>query len=110
MHEQAITLKEAAERLNVSYQTVYAAREQIAFRLPGSRIWRIWPSALDALSEKRNNLTRLSLRVGKEAPCPSVNTLIPASGGLIFAHQAASELDALLAPKASRQHRNTTTR
>ena len=62
--EIALTLQEAAARLNLSYSTVFAQRERIGFRLPGSRVWRVWPSRLAELGQKRNNLTRLAVRVG----------------------------------------------
>ncbi|MFX5751965.1 hypothetical protein ABTE32_21335, partial [Acinetobacter baumannii] len=61
--EAALTLHEVAARLKLSYSTVFAMREHIGFRLPGSRVWRVWPSRLAELSEKRNNVTRLPLRV-----------------------------------------------
>lgn len=108
--ERALTLKQAAEILNVSYQTIYAARERIAFRLPGGTIWRVWPSSLAALGEKRNNLTRLTLRVGGENECQSAKIQPPALGGSMSARQAASELDDLLGRKTAKQRRSTTTR
>ena len=91
MSETALTLKQAAERLQVSYGTVFERRHEIAFRLPGSRIWRIWPSALAALNKPRNNVTRLSLR-NQDSECPSAKIKLPESGGSIYARQAAKEL------------------
>lgn len=108
--ERALTLQEAAERLHLSYSTIFAKRAEIGFRLPGSRVWRVWPSKLAALTEKRSNVTRLSLRVGGVNECPSVSTPIPAPGGSISARQAANELDVLLGRKTERPPRNTTTR
>jgi hypothetical protein len=107
--ETAITLQEAADRLHLSYSTVFAHREKIGFRLPGSRVWRVWPSELAALTEKRSNLTRLHLRVGGETECQSAKIPTPASGGLTSARQAAKELDALLAQRTGKRRRNTTT-
>ena len=46
MTEQALTLQEAAKALNLSYSTVFGKRHSIGFRLPGSRVWRVWPSSL----------------------------------------------------------------
>ncbi|KAG1078628.1 hypothetical protein G6F40_016629 [Rhizopus arrhizus] len=108
--EIALTLQEAAARLNLSYSTVFAQRERIGFRLPGSRVWRVWPSRLAELGQKRNNLTRLAVRVGGVEECPSAKIPSPASLNLTSARQAASELDALLGRKTARPPRNTTTR
>ena len=105
MDEQALTLKEAAHRLNVSYQTVFAARQKIGFRLPGSRIWRVWPSRLASMSEQQYNVTRLVLRSDKERTCQSDSAM--GSGGSIYARQAASALDNLLGQKTKKQHKNT---
>ncbi len=52
--EKAISLKEAADRLGVSYRTVFDQREKLGFRIPGSRIWRVWPSTLAEFSRPRN--------------------------------------------------------
>lgn len=107
--ERALTLQEAAERLHLSYSTVFAKREIIGFRLPGSRVWRVWPSQLAALTEKRSNVTRLSLQVGKEDSCQSEKMKKPASGTSIAARQAVKELDALLARRTKKRLRNITT-
>lgn len=106
--EDALTLYEVAKRLNLSYSTVFAQREQIGFRLPGSRLWRVWPSRLAELSAPRNNLTRLSLRVGKEDECQSAKMKKPASTKLTFARQAVKELDALLTQPIEKRRRSTT--
>lgn len=37
--DTAISLREAARRLGLSYQTVFARRHEIGFRLPGCRKW-----------------------------------------------------------------------
>ncbi len=106
--ECAITLQAAAERLGVSYQTVFARRRDIAFRLPGSRIWRVWPSALASLGQRQYNVTRLVLRSDKEQiTCQSDSAMV--SGGSIYARQAASELDKLLEQKTKKRPRNITT-
>ncbi|MEQ4618328.1 MAG: hypothetical protein ABN482_09800 [Corticimicrobacter sp.] len=54
--EKAITLKETAQRLGLSYRTIFEKRHEIAFRLPGSREWRVWPSRLTELTKPRKNL------------------------------------------------------
>ncbi len=109
MNETALTLQEAADRLHLSYSTVFAARHKIGFRLPGSRVWRVWPSQLAALTEKRSNLTRLNLRVGEENECQSVETKGPASGKSTSGYRASRELDVLLARRTKKPPRNTTT-
>ena len=107
--EVALTLQQVADRLQLSYSTVFAMRKQIGFRMPGSRVWRVWPSQLASMSERRNNLTRLSLRVGMEDQCQSAKIKSQASGISISARQTARELDALLKPATGKQRRNTTT-
>ncbi len=106
--EIAISLREAARRLGLSYHTVFLKRHKIAFQLPGSRVWRVWPSTLAELSKPRNNLTRLALRV-QEISCQSAKTPNRASGGSISDRQAAKELDALLAQSTKPPRRNSTT-
>ena len=107
--ETALTLQQVAERLQLSYGTVFAMRQKIGFRLPGSRVWRVWPSRLADLSEKRNNLTRLSLRVGGEQGCQSTNEKARMSGTSISGRQAEKEFDVLLKRLKDAQRRNTTT-
>ncbi|MEK6418467.1 MAG: hypothetical protein V4801_02605 [Burkholderia gladioli] len=107
--ETALTLQQVADRLQLSYGTVFSMRQRIGFRLPGSRVWRVWPSRLADLSEKRNNLTRLSLRVGGEAACQSESAKAPMSGSLISGRQAEKEFDVLLKRLKDARRRNTTT-
>ncbi|WP_208452201.1 hypothetical protein [Burkholderia gladioli] len=107
--ETALTLQQVAERLQLSYGTVFAMRQKIGFRLPGSRVWRVWPSRLADLSEKRNNLTRLSLRVGGENGCQSTSEKARRSGTSISGRQAAKELDDLLKQLKDGRRRSTTT-
>ncbi|ACR28362.1 helix-turn-helix transcriptional regulator [Burkholderia glumae] len=106
--EVALTLQQVADRLQLSYSTVFAMRRQIGFRMPGSRLWRVWPSDLARLSEKRNNPTRLSLRVGGDGECQFANIKNPASGTSISARQTARVLDDLLKPAIERRRRSTT--
>lgn len=98
MDEKALTLKEAAEILGVSYHTVFARRHKLGFRLPGSRIWRIWPSQLAEYTRPRNNVFRLSLRDNDRSHTSwqSENTRSQVSGGLTSLPQVEKELDALL--------------
>src|SRR5690554_6524499 len=105
--ENAISLREAADRLGVSYQTVWQRRHKIAFRLPDCRKWLVWPSTLEQLSQPSYNVTRLALRHDtKESLCRSSSVM--AYGGSISARQAAKELDALLGQPTKGRPRNTT--
>jgi len=105
--ETAISLREAAARLGLSYQTVWARRHQIAFRLPGCAKWLVWPSTLEQLSAPRYNVTRLALRSDTgESKCRSDSVTV--SGGSIYARQAAKELDDLLGLPTKGRRRNTT--
>ncbi len=105
----ALTLQQVADRLQLSYSTVFAMRQSIGFRMPGSRVWRVSPERLAELCKTNNNVTRLSLRVGGENECPSVKINVPVFGSLISARQAARELDDLLRQRTVKQPRNTTT-
>lgn len=107
--ESALTLQEAADRLHLSYSAIFAKRHQIGFRLPGSRIWRVWPSRLAELSAPRSNVTRLSLRVAEGNSWQSEKTKRPASGTLTSARQMVNEFDALLKREKEKLRRNTTT-
>ncbi|WP_186198968.1 DNA-binding protein [Burkholderia gladioli] len=78
--EIALTLQQVAERLQLSYSTVFAKRHQIGFRLPGSRVWRVLPSRLAELCQTAENRPRLPLRVGGEMKCPSAKIKNPVSG------------------------------
>lgn len=107
--EKALTLQQVADKLGLSYHTIFMKRHEIGFRLPGSRVWlvwRVWPSTLTELSKPRNNLIRLSLR-GQENIYQSAKIRNPASGGSISHHQAAKELDALLAQGTANKHKAT---
>lgn len=107
--ERALTLRQVAERFQLSYSTVFAVRHRIGFRLPGSRVWRVLPSRLAELCETQDNRPRLPLRVGGEMKCPSAKIKNPVSGTSTSAHQAVRELDALLKLRTGRRRRSTTT-
>ena len=109
VEEEALTLRQAAKRLNVSYSTIFNYRKELGFQLRARGAWRIWPSRLAAFTEKGNNVTQLSLRVVGETPCPSAKMKPQVSGKSISASQASRELDALLAQRTGKQRRNTTT-
>ncbi|CAJ4125544.1 phage integrase family protein [Burkholderia pseudomallei] len=109
MDEIALTLRQAAERLQLSYGTVYEMRHALGFRLPGSRVWRIWPSRLAELTQNRNNGPRLSLRVDGDSECQSAKIKNPVSTSLTSARRAAKELEGLLARPTAKKPRSTTT-
>src|SRR5690606_19235068 len=108
MDEKALTLKQAAEVLGLSYQTVFARRREIGFRLPGCRKWCVWPSRLEEISRPRYNVTRIaSVGIDRSTSCQS--DCVTASGTSISARQAAKELDTLLARRTKSRRRNITT-
>ncbi|MCS3509341.1 hypothetical protein [Achromobacter sp. JUb104] len=109
MDETALTLQEAAMRLNISYSTIFSYRKELGFQLRARGAWRIWPSRLAAFSEKNNNVTQLSLRVVGDAQCPSAKMKPQVFGKLISASQASRELDVLLERRTGKPRRNTTT-
>src|SRR5690606_2361217 len=91
--EQAISLKEAARRLGLSYQTVWQRRHDIAFRLPGCRAWRVWPSQLAEIAKPVPRATPSSQqRQVRFLPPDGVHVPMP-----ISAREATRQLDALLA-------------
>ncbi|SDH82810.1 helix-turn-helix domain-containing protein [Paraburkholderia phenazinium] len=51
--EKALTLKEAAALLGVSYSTVYTHKEDLGFFQIGNQ-WRVWPETLRQNLEKRS--------------------------------------------------------
>jgi len=80
---------------------------------PGAKIGKCWVFIDDDLAEYLRSFyasSRQALRVTwrKEYECHSSNA--EARGGLISPHQAASALDALLAPKKSLKPKSSTTR
>ena len=108
MTENAISLRQAATVLSLSYSTIFARRHEIGFRIPGSRIWRVWPSTLANLSS-RAKLIPLSLRAAQDTSCQSLGTLSQATGGWTSHHQTAKELDALLARPTAKRLKSCTT-
>lgn len=97
--DKALTIQQAADILGVHYQTIYSRRNELAFRLPNSRIWRIWQSTLENLGKKRNNVISLSLHAKDDKEikqCQSTNVQTPNIGRLISSVQVEKELDALL--------------
>jgi len=105
--EEALTLKQAAKRLNVSYGTVYARRFKIAWQIPDSNRWRVWPSTLAALKPQQYNVTRLAPPSDTEKLCQSDYAV--KRGGSTSARRAASELDTLLERPTKGRQGNTRT-
>ena len=110
--EKIMSIQQAADYLGVCYQTIFEKRHALGYQLPGGRKWFIPASALVNLSQKRNNVFRLSLQVERNGKnlCRSTRTKDPQSGGFLYQDQTDRELDDLLAQPTKRQHKSTTTR
>lgn len=96
--EKALTLKEVAELLGLSYSTIFGHRHEIGFRLPGSRVWRVWPADLE------------KLRPREKPPSPVIDPLtsyaIPVDRGSVrtaVARDFEKELDRLLAHQTKKR-------
>ncbi|MGQ7937316.1 helix-turn-helix domain-containing protein [Paraburkholderia sp. D1E] len=105
--DRAISLREAAALLRVSYGTVYARRRELGFFQIGS-VWRIWPEKLKEVTQDYNK-RRPAQTEREETSCLSESAKAPTPGMLISARQAEAELDRLLGPATGRRQRNTTT-
>lgn len=97
---EALSIKEAAEYLNLSYQTVFHHRYQWGFfKMKGSRLWRVHKTTLDQNRETLNNVSRLCVQVGdktmEKQKCRS-EKIKAASGKLTLPHRTASEFDAVV--------------
>ena len=106
--DKALTLQQAADLLGLSYQTVFARRHEIGFRLEGCRTWRVWPSRLEEITKPRYNVTRIA-SAGNNRSVICQSDYVTASGMSISARQAAKELDTLLAQRTKKQRRSTKT-
>lgn len=95
MEKAALSLKEAASYLGVSYTTIFKNRHHLGFRLPCTRKWIIPLSRLENLSNFVQNDDCNFKQVGiGENSCQSINET--AIGGFRSQRQAARELDNLL--------------
>lgn len=103
--QKALTLKEAASLLGVSYATIYAHKVDMGFFQIGKQ-WRIWPEQLRAVTEYNK---RRPARTESKEKWPSQSAMSPTYGTLTSARQAAKELDKLLTRPTKRKHRNTMT-
>ncbi|TNH06507.1 helix-turn-helix domain-containing protein [Testudinibacter sp. TR-2022] len=96
--EEALTIKQAAKLLNLSYNTVYARKRDWGFfQMAGVRGWRVYKSDLDRQRQKENNSSRLCVQVGEQEKrkCRSEKTKT-VSGKLISRHRQGSAFDALV--------------
>ncbi|WP_372585108.1 helix-turn-helix domain-containing protein [Burkholderia cenocepacia] len=103
--QRALTLKEAAELLAVSYSTVYANRKSLGFFKIGG-VWRIWPEILRSASSGYNS--DRPARTAQEEVCPSESAA--ASITSISARQAVKEYAALVGLPTGRKLRSIATR
>lgn len=102
---RALSIREAAQLLRVSYATVYAHKKQLGFFRVGAA-WRVWPEKLNELAGGYND-TRPARTERESKSCLSESAAVSIS--LTSARQAERELDALLEPATARKRRNTTT-
>jgi hypothetical protein len=99
-NDKALSLKEAAEILGISYSSIFSKRKKLGFQLPDSRVWRIWRSSLYALDKNDSNMIPLSLwGVKEKKTCQFSSTPSQASTTLTSLRQMGKELDALLDQK-----------
>ena len=103
---KALTLKEAAALLGVSYATIYALKVDMGFFQIGKQ-WRIWPEKLTTVTEY--NSSRPARTEPKVNTWHSVSAKALPPGTLISGRQVASELDNLLARPTRRRPRSITT-
>lgn len=106
MIEHALTLKEAAELLGVSYSTVYAHKAQMGFFQIGNQ-WRVWPEKLKSATELQSQPTGADGT--KEKTCHSESAKGRISGTSISANQAVDALDRRLGQPTERRLRSITT-
>ncbi|MEX3961653.1 helix-turn-helix domain-containing protein [Paraburkholderia sp. EG286B] len=106
--ERALTLKEAAELLHVSYWTIYEHRISLGFFKVGG-VWRVWPDKLREATASTNS-PQPAPAEKENKPCPSTSAKAPMPGTSISARQAANELDKLLAQPTVSRRRSSTTR
>ncbi|WP_245641409.1 MerR family transcriptional regulator [Paraburkholderia bannensis] len=106
MTDKALTLKEAAALLGVSYSCLYAHRLEMGFFQVGAS-WRIWPDRLKNPTEY--NPSRPARTEKRSEKCQSVGAKAPTSGTSISARQAAAEFDKLVEQLTGRKRKSCTT-
>ncbi|MCO1343393.1 helix-turn-helix domain-containing protein [Burkholderia multivorans] len=104
--ERALTLKEAAELLRVSYSTVYAHKESLGFFKVGGA-WRVWPETLRDLGSRTTDSGRNADGgrniQGRSATLPQTSRV--AWDDYDSARKAAIELDKLLQKRPDNSRR-----
>jgi hypothetical protein len=103
--EWALSLREAAALLRVSYGTVYARREEFGFFLICS-VWRIRPEKLREATQDYNK--RRPVQTDKENKCPSVSTQSAGSISSRSDLQAVRDFVDHVAQRTAKKQRNTT--
>jgi excisionase family DNA binding protein len=107
MNGKALTLKEAAALLGVSYSTVYAHKESMGFFQIGNQ-WRIWPDKLKFATEY--NPDRPARTEPRSKKWQSEGAKARTSGTSTSVSQAAAALEKRLARPTERKLRSITTR
>jgi excisionase family DNA binding protein len=105
--EPALTLKEAAALLGVSYSTVYAHKEEMGFFQIGNQ-WRIWPDKLKLATAYNPN--RPAQTEPRSKKCQSESAKAQTSGTSTSVSQAAAALEKRLARPTERKLRSITIR
>jgi excisionase family DNA binding protein len=105
MIDKALTLKEAAALLGVSYSTVYAHKKEMGFFQIGNQ-WRIWPDRLKLATEYNSDRPARTEPRSKQCQSESAKAV---SGTLTSARQTERELDRLLERPTERRLRSITT-
>jgi excisionase family DNA binding protein len=103
--EKALTLKEAAALLGVSYSTVYTHTRDLGFFQIGNQ-WRVWPDTLRQNLEKHGE-EQASEPVGSARRSQSESRTqsrhLASSTGLVGQAAVDRKLDELLARKSQRK-------
>lgn len=108
MSEPALSLKDAAVLLGVSYAFIYARRRSLGFFKLGG-VWRVWPEKLKSLASSYTTDRPARTDDEEHRLCPSENAMTQKSITLISANRTAAELDALLARPTGKRRRSITT-
>ncbi|BFU60731.1 MULTISPECIES: helix-turn-helix domain-containing protein [Rodentibacter] len=101
-NDRTLTIREVADLLNLSYNTVFAHRLKWGFfQMEGSRVWRVFREDLDHCRKRKNNVIRLvgltDTKNGGKDRCQSSREAMYI--GSTLQHQVANELDEALGLK-----------
>ncbi|MEK6357519.1 MAG: helix-turn-helix domain-containing protein [Burkholderia cenocepacia] len=105
-NEKALSLKEAAALLGVSYATAYANRRALGFFKVGG-VWRIWPEKLKEQTSGYNADRPARTEDEEQRPCQSESAA--ASTILTSERQVEKEYAALVGLPTGRKRRSITT-